>query len=86
MYDREEGLHKMWYAAYSTDYKKQVLCYAISPDGIAWRKHLTTSWNAEAHTKIVFGGTPEFDEERDWEAETEAAAFIPWGRAKQDWD
>ena len=61
MYDAEEGFYKMWYAASSADYKKQVLCYATSPDGIAWRKHLTTSWYAKEHTNIVFGGTPEFN-------------------------
>ncbi len=61
MYDEEEGFYKMWYAAWAADYKKQFICYATSPDGIDWRKHLTTSWNAEEHTNIVFGGTPEFN-------------------------
>jgi hypothetical protein len=61
MYDREEGFYKMWYAAFSSDYKSQVLCYATSPDGIDWRKHLTTSWNAEEHSNIVFGRTKEFN-------------------------
>ena len=61
MYDREEGFYKMWYSTFSSDYKKQVLCYTTSPDGIAWRKHLTTSWNAEEHSNIVFGGTHEFN-------------------------
>ena len=61
MYDEDEGFYKMWYAAWSPSDKKQVTCYATSPDGIAWRKHLTTSWNAKEHTNIVFGGTAEYN-------------------------
>jgi hypothetical protein len=61
MYDREEGFYKMWYGAWSSEYKKHVICYATSPDGVEWRKHLTTPWGAEEHTNIVFGGTPEFN-------------------------
>ena len=61
MYDREEGFYKMWYGAWSEDAKRQVICYATSPDGLAWRKPITTPWGAKEHTNIVFGGTPAFN-------------------------
>jgi hypothetical protein len=62
LYDAEEGFFKMWYGANSPEKgKNQGLCYATSPDGIAWRKPLTTSWNATEHHNIVFGQTTEFN-------------------------
>jgi hypothetical protein len=62
LYDKEEGFFKMWYAAKSAkEGEHQGLCYATSPDGIAWRKPLTTEWNSEEHNNIVFGQTPEFN-------------------------
>ena len=33
MYDQDEGFFKMWYGSWSEAKKKQVLCYATSPDG-----------------------------------------------------
>ena len=61
MYDKEEGFYKMWYGSYSVKTKRQALCYSTSPDGIKWRKHLTTAWSSKEHSNIVFGRTPEFN-------------------------
>jgi hypothetical protein len=62
LYDAEEGFFKMWYAAWpAKEGEHQGLGYATSPDGIAWRKPLTTEWNSKEHNNIVFGQTPEFN-------------------------
>ena len=61
MFDREEGFYKMWYGAWSEEYKKHYVCYATSADGIAWKRHITTPWNAEEHHNKVFGGMKEFN-------------------------
>ena len=37
LYDKEENIFKMWYAAGET-YEPDVICYAISKDGFAWTK------------------------------------------------
>ncbi len=61
IYDKEEGFFKMWYGAWTKEYRSQGLCYATSPDGITWRKPITTPWRAKEHHNIVFGNTPEFN-------------------------
>ena len=38
IYDKEENIFKMWYAAGET-YEPDVICYATSKDGITWIKH-----------------------------------------------
>jgi hypothetical protein len=40
MYDKQEKIYKMWYVFYSDATERQFLCYATSPDGIAWQKPL----------------------------------------------
>ena len=64
LFDEEVGFYRMWYGAWSADHEKQVLCYATSPDGIAWRKPVTSPalpWRPlQEHDNIVFGGTPGF--------------------------
>lgn len=64
IFDREVGFYRMWYGAWSADHEKQVLCYATSPDGITWRKPVTSPslpWRPlREHDNIVFGGTPGF--------------------------
>ena len=56
IYDKEEGFFKMWYGAWSPENDRyQNLCYATSPDGIRWRKPITTLWSAKEHNNIVFG-------------------------------
>ena len=38
IYDKEENIFKMWYAARET-YEPDVICYATRKDGITWIKH-----------------------------------------------
>jgi len=53
IYDKEEGIFKMWYGFWIADAKpsEQALCYATSRDGINWQKPVT---NRKTGTNIVF--------------------------------
>ena len=64
LFDEEMGFYRMWYEVWAADHENQILCYATSPDGIAWRKPVTSPalpWRPlKEHDNIVFGGTPGF--------------------------
>jgi len=53
IYDKDEGIYKLWYGFWITDAKpsEQVLCYATSKDGIKWQKPII---NKEKGTNVVF--------------------------------
>ena len=38
LWDDEKRIYQMWYSAGET-YEPNVICYAVSPDGMSWRKH-----------------------------------------------
>ena len=60
IYDKEENIFKMWYSA-GEKYEPDVLCYAISKDGINWSKYeknpiFTPSLNKSSFDFYKIGG------------------------------
>ena len=63
IYDKAEGLYKLWYVTFSGERVADgaptcVVACATSPDGIRWSKPLLAPWKGNAKTNIVFSGQP----------------------------
>jgi hypothetical protein len=58
LYDDEEHIYKMWYIGYSPDRRGQILCYAISRDGIKWQKPIINAKDGNNTVDVPVASNP----------------------------